>query len=72
MPLYICRWQNGDFSAVPAASKKAASEFVSLRLVNRPGIAPGFFRNEWQPFSYPLTSIKTAGSLQGSWSADTN
>jgi hypothetical protein len=24
MPLYICRWQNGDFSAVSAASKKDA------------------------------------------------
>lgn len=24
MPLYICRWQNGDFSAVSAASKEEA------------------------------------------------
>jgi hypothetical protein len=24
MPLYICRWQNGDFSAVSASSKKDA------------------------------------------------
>ena len=24
MPLYICRWQNGDFSAVSASSKKEA------------------------------------------------
>jgi hypothetical protein len=24
MPLHICRWQNGDFSAVSAASRKDA------------------------------------------------
>jgi hypothetical protein len=28
MPLYICRWQNGDFSAVSAASKKDAIELL--------------------------------------------
>jgi hypothetical protein len=28
MPLYICRWQNGDFSAVSAASKKDAIEVL--------------------------------------------
>jgi hypothetical protein len=28
MPLYICRWQNGDFSAVSASSKKDAIELL--------------------------------------------
>jgi hypothetical protein len=28
MPLFICRWQNGDFSAVAAASMKAAIELL--------------------------------------------
>lgn len=28
MPLFICRWQNGDFSAVSAASKKDAIELL--------------------------------------------
>jgi hypothetical protein len=28
MPLYICRWQNGDFSAVSAASKADAIELL--------------------------------------------
>ena len=26
MPLFICRWQNGDFSAVSARSKETAIE----------------------------------------------
>jgi hypothetical protein len=28
MPLFICRWQNGDFSAVSASSKKNAIELL--------------------------------------------
>ena len=28
MPLFICRWQNGDFSAVSASSKKDAIELL--------------------------------------------
>jgi hypothetical protein len=28
MPLFICRWQNGDFSAVSAASKDEAMELL--------------------------------------------
>jgi hypothetical protein len=28
MPLFICRWQNGDFSAVSAASREAAMELL--------------------------------------------
>ena len=28
MPLYICRWQNGDFSAVSAASKTDVIELL--------------------------------------------
>jgi hypothetical protein len=28
MPLYICRWKNGDFSAVSAASKTDAIELL--------------------------------------------
>ena len=28
MPLFICRWQNGDFSAVSASSKKDATELL--------------------------------------------
>ena len=28
MPLFICRWQNGDFSAVSASSKAAAIELL--------------------------------------------
>ncbi len=28
MPLFICRWQNGDFSAVSAASKKDTIELL--------------------------------------------
>jgi hypothetical protein len=28
MPLFICRWQNGDFSAVSAPSKEAAVELL--------------------------------------------
>ena len=28
MPLYICRWQNGDFSAVSAASKADAIQLL--------------------------------------------
>jgi hypothetical protein len=28
MPLFICRWQNGDFSAVSAASRKDAIELL--------------------------------------------
>jgi hypothetical protein len=28
MPLYICRWQNGDFSAVSASSRAEAIELL--------------------------------------------
>ena len=28
MPLFICRWQNGDFSAVSAASRDEAMELL--------------------------------------------
>src|SRR6266567_978444 len=28
MPLFICRWQNGDFSAVSAASREEAMELL--------------------------------------------
>ncbi len=28
MPLFICRWQNGDFSAVSASSKRDAIELL--------------------------------------------
>src|SRR6266566_2513577 len=28
MPLFICRWQNGDFSAVSAASRAEAMELL--------------------------------------------
>jgi hypothetical protein len=28
MPLFICRWQNGDFSAVSASSREEAVELL--------------------------------------------
>ena len=28
MPLFICRWQNGDFSAVSASSREEAMELL--------------------------------------------
>jgi hypothetical protein len=28
MPLFICRWQNGDFSAVSASSRAEALELL--------------------------------------------
>ena len=28
MPVYICRWQNGDFSAVSASSRAEAIELL--------------------------------------------
>lgn len=36
MPLFVCRWQNGDFSAVSAASRE-----VAIELLNEVGNADG-------------------------------
>ena len=42
MPLFICRWQNGDFSAVSAASRKDANALLDEVGVNIRPEAAGY------------------------------